>query len=52
MSRKVKIKISDGKEFEVEEEGVSFKKVIKSVSPLFEDEINEKKRDIFLLKNT
>ena len=31
MSRKVKIKISDGKEFEVEEEGVSFKKVIKSV---------------------
>ena len=31
MSRKVKIKISDGKEFEVEEEGLSFKKVIKSV---------------------
>ena len=25
MSRKVKIKISDGKEFEVEEEGLSFK---------------------------
>ena len=31
MSRKVKIKISDGKEFDVEEEGLSFKKVIKSV---------------------
>tara|TARA_B100001287_G_C22683386_1_gene531819 strand:+ start:711 stop:914 length:204 start_codon:yes stop_codon:yes gene_type:complete len=31
MSRKVNIKISDGKEFEVEQEGLSFKKVMKSV---------------------
>ncbi len=31
MTRKVNIKISDGKEFEVEQEGLSFKKVIKSV---------------------
>ena len=31
MTRKVNIKISDGREFDVEEEGLSFKKVIKSV---------------------
>lgn len=31
MTRKVNIKISDGKEFNVEQEGMSFKKVIKSV---------------------
>ena len=31
MSRKVNIKITDGKEFEVEQEGLSFKKIMKSV---------------------
>ena len=31
MTRKVNIKISDGREFDVQEEGLSFKKVIKSV---------------------
>ena len=31
MSRKVTIKISDGKDYEVEQEGLSFKKIIKSV---------------------
>ena len=31
MSRKVNIKITDGKEFEVEQEGLSFKKIMKTV---------------------